>query len=65
MAKVHKTPKEKCINCESGCAKIFNNVVQLLAREEQSWQEYTAIHRSIAELYLRRFTVNRFAIEMP
>jgi len=37
MAKVHITSKEKCINYESGCAKIINNNAQLLAiaREKQ------------------------------
>ena len=39
MAKTHNTPKEKCINYKSGCAKIVNNVVQLLATDKQSGQE--------------------------
>ena len=39
VAKVHITPKGKCINYKSGGAMLINNFVQLLAREEQSWQE--------------------------
>jgi len=39
MAKEHITPKDMCINYESGCAKIVNNVSQLLAREKQWWHE--------------------------
>ena len=39
MAKVHITPKEKCMNYNSGRAKILHNVIQLLPREEQSLQE--------------------------
>jgi len=62
MAKVHITPKEKCINYESGRAKIINNVAQLLAREKQ-WQACLIISRNRPFRISERNSVNNLISE--